>query len=71
MLKELDLGMRMPKEEYGALMEELKPRLAQLQQEIIREKIPVVILFEGLSAAGKGEITNSLIVGFDARGFTV
>lgn len=71
MLKELDLNTGMPKAEYRALMEGLEPRLAMLQQEIIREKIPVIILFEGLSAAGKGAVTNSLILNFDARGFTV
>ncbi|WP_066685099.1 polyphosphate:AMP phosphotransferase [Christensenella intestinihominis] len=71
MLKELDLKACLPKEEYEPLMEELKPRLVTLQQEIIREKIPVIIMFEGLSAAGKGEITNFLILNFDARGFTV
>lgn len=71
MLKELDLGAKLKKEEYEPLMEELRPRLAMLQQQIIREKIPVVIIFEGLSAAGKGATVNSLILNFDARGFTV
>ena len=71
MLKELDLKSRMPKEEYKPLMEELKPRLTLLQQQVIREKIPIVIIFEGLSAAGKGATVNSLILNFDARGFTV
>lgn len=71
MLKELDLRANMPKDEYAPLAEALKPRLAWLQQEAIRENIPVIILFEGLSAAGKGAVTNSLILNFDARGFTV
>lgn len=71
MLKELDLKAAMEKEEYEPLMEALKPRLTMLQQQIIKEKIPVVVIFEGLSAAGKGATVNSLILNFDARGFTV
>ena len=46
MLKELDLRANMPKDEYAPLAEALKPRLAWLQQEAIRENIPVIILFE-------------------------
>lgn len=71
MFQELNLNAKLEKEEYQTLMEELKPRLTLLQQQIIREKIPVVIIFEGLSAAGKGATVNALILNFDARGFTV
>lgn len=71
MLKELDLNAKLEKEEYEPLMAKLKPRLTLLQQQIIREKIPIVIIFEGPSAAGKGAAVNSLILNFDARGFTV
>ncbi|MEA4853175.1 MAG: polyphosphate:AMP phosphotransferase [Christensenella sp.] len=71
MLKELDLKTKIPEEEYTPLIKQLKPRLTMLQQEIIKKKIPVIIIFEGLSAAGKGAAVNSLILNFDARGYTV
>ncbi|MEG0783968.1 MAG: polyphosphate:AMP phosphotransferase [Christensenella sp.] len=71
MLSKLDFDAKMSKEDYEPLMAELKPRLTLLQQQIIRAKIPVIIIFEGLSAAGKGALINSLILSFDARGFTV
>lgn len=71
MLKELDLSKTISKEEYRTFMDELRPRLTMLQQQIIKAKIPVIIIFEGLGAAGKGAAVNSLILNFDARGFTV
>lgn len=71
MLKELDLTRKLSKEEYAPIAQALGPRLTMLQQRIIQAKIPVIILFEGPSAAGKGATVNSLILHFDARGFTV
>ncbi len=71
MLKELDLSKKLTKEEYTPFAKALGPRLVVLQQKIIQAKIPVIIIFEGPSAAGKGAIVNSLILNFDARGFTV
>ena len=71
MLKELDLTRKLSKDEYAPIAEALGPRLTMLQQRIIQAKIPVIILFEGPSAAGKGATVNSLILHFDARGFTV
>lgn len=71
MLKELDLNQKMNKQAYKTLMDELKPQLVLLQQEVKRLGIPVVILFEGPRAAGKVTALAELILHFDPRGFRV
>ncbi|HBU11168.1 MAG TPA: phosphate--AMP phosphotransferase, partial [Clostridiales bacterium] len=50
---------------------EMGEALTALQRQIIAEKIPVIILFEGFTTAGKGSAINSLILNFDPRGFSV
>lgn len=45
--------------------------LAGLQQQIKTAKIPVIILFEGWGASGKGSIIGTLIAELDPRGFKV
>lgn len=42
-----------------------------LQQKIKESKIPVIILFEGWGASGKGHIIGKLIKNLDPRGFKV
>ena len=45
--------------------------LLSLQQELRALKIPVVILLEGWSAAGKGDMAGELLEGLDPRGYHV
>lgn len=51
--------------------EEAQKKLAVLQQQIKEAKIPVIILFEGWGASGKGSIIGKLISELDPRGFKV
>ncbi len=46
-------------------------KLAALQQAIKEAKIPVIVLFEGWGASGKGYIIGHLIQNFDPRSFKV
>ncbi len=71
MLENIDLSRKVPKEEYKKAMEELRRRLAALQRRMTELKIPVIVVFEGLSAAGKGTLINELILPMDPRGFNV
>ena len=52
-------------------IKEMKNRLAFLQQQIKDARVPVVIVFEGFSATGKGQAISSLILNFDPRGYDV
>ncbi|MEG1393325.1 MAG: polyphosphate:AMP phosphotransferase [Christensenellaceae bacterium] len=71
MLETIDFDAKLSKEEYDELLKTLSVDLTMLQQQIIGKKIPVVILFDGLSASGKGATIASLILNFDPRGFMV
>lgn len=59
------------KASFDAQIKPLRAALAVTQQKIKRAKIPVVIVFEGWGAAGKGSLIGELIQNFDPRGFKV
>ena len=52
-------------------IEELEQELALLQRRCRELGIPVLIVFEGWSAAGKGTMINRVIQPLDPRGFKV
>ena len=71
MLEKVALNQKMGKKEYKEAMEQLEPRLSRLQRACRSAQIPVVIVFEGLDAAGKGTLISQLIGPLDPRGFQV
>ena len=71
MLDKVDLSKKMDKKEYGRLRCELEPRLGSLQRQAKRMGVPIVLVFEGWGASGKGVQLNELILGLDPRGYTV
>ena len=71
MLETINLDRKMSKKDYKKLMDSLEPRLAALQREAKAKQIPVMIVFEGWGAAGKGTLINRMISPLDPRGFKV
>lgn len=71
MLEQLDLTKKMSKKECKERMAVLEPELSRLQRSCKAEKIPVMIIFEGFGAAGKGYQISRLIRALDPRGFYV
>src|SRR5207245_3085018 len=71
MLKNIDLSREVPKAEYKRLKCDADLKLAALQRQVKALGIPVIVVFEGWSAAGKGTLINQLILPLDPRGFTV
>ena len=71
MLEKVDLTKKLSKEDYKARMEHLEVRLGQLQRQCKELQIPVLIVFEGFGAAGKGVQIGYLIQSMDPRGFQV
>lgn len=69
MLEYLDLTQKTRKNEYKEQIVELEYRLAALQREFKERSIPVVVVFEGWEAAGKGNCINRLMRSMDPRGF--
>lgn len=71
MLEKVDLQRKMGRKEYKSRMDELQPKLAYLQRACKELKIPVMVIFEGFDAAGKGTLINKMIEPLDPRGFAV
>ena len=71
MLKNIDLSREIAKEDYKRLKDDADMKLGCLQRQVKALGIPVIVVFEGWSAAGKGTLINELILPLDPRGFTV
>lgn len=71
MLEKVNLKQVLTKEEYQQEAESLKRELTRLEQSIKQAELPVIVLFEGWSAAGKGRIIGKVIQNLDPRGFKV
>ena len=71
MLEQIDLTKKMSKKDFKIRMNQLEPELSRLQRMCKEKKLPVIIVFEGFGAAGKGYQIGKLIHALDPRGFTV
>lgn len=71
MLEAIDLNASLPKDEYNKLLPALKQRLAILQRAAKEAGRPVLIVFEGLEATGKGDSIRHTLSALDPRGFKV
>ena len=71
MLDKINLEKKISKKEFKAVREEMEPRLALAQRRCKALGIPVVILFEGWGASGKGTLIGRFIRALDPRGFKV
>lgn len=71
MLEKVDLKRKMDKEKCKTICDTKGVELAALQRACKEAGIPVIIVFEGLDAAGKGTQINKLIEYLDPRGFQV
>lgn len=71
MLETLDLNRSLEKSEYKKLKKSYENELFMLQRHIRGEKIPLMIVIEGLETAGKGSVIEKLVDPLDPRGFEV
>lgn len=71
MLEQVDMKRSVEKEAAKIQIKEKEKQLATLQQRIRQKKIPVVLVFEGWGASGKGSLIGKLILELDPRGFQV
>lgn len=67
MFEAVELGQTISKEEYDAVVPELRTRLLKAQARLEEARFPVIVLINGLDAAGKSETTNVLHEWLDAR----
>lgn len=71
MLENIDLTQKVDKETYNKRMADLSDRLYFVQQGSWAAGIPVIILFEGWDAAGKGTTIHKLTDPIDPRGYKI
>ena len=71
MLEKVDLNRKVSDEEYRARIDTLREQLTALDGPVKEKKLPVIVLFEGWSGAGKGSAIQKLILNFDPRWFSV
>jgi polyphosphate kinase 2 (PPK2 family) len=71
MLEYVNLELALPKEEYDKRLRPLQQRLYELEFAVNEAKVPVMIVFEGWAATGKGRLISVLAERLDPRGFRV
>jgi polyphosphate kinase 2 (PPK2 family) len=70
-LDRVDLTRTLSVEEYREQLPELQERLRRLEHEAYMARVPVVIVYQGWDAAGKGGNIKRLTNGMDPRGYEV
>jgi AMP-polyphosphate phosphotransferase len=71
MLERLDLSLKMPRDEYDRWLKILQADLHQLAYQVYLQKLPVILVFEGMDASGKGGNIKRLTEKMDPRGYVV
>jgi len=71
MLEAVDLDARLSKAESKKTLDRLDLELSQMQRDLQPDGSPVLVVFEGWDAAGKGSVLNRLLQPLDPRGYTV
>lgn len=71
MLEYVNLALAIPKDEYTKRLAPLQQKLYELEHAVFDAKVPVVIVFEGWAATGKGRLISILAERLDPRGFRV
>ena len=71
MLEKLDTTQKLNKQEYEDQIGKAQVRLRELEFQIFKKRVPVLCVFEGWDAAGKGGAIKRVTEILDPRGFTV
>lgn len=70
-LNDVDLSLKLKKEEYQERLEKAQQEILINQLEVFRRNIPVILVFEGWDAAGKGGAIKRSVAMLDPRGYIV
>jgi len=70
-LEKLDMTKRLPKSKYEQELGPLQVRLRELEFQIFKKRVPVLCVFEGWDAAGKGGAIKRITEMLDPRGYCV
>lgn len=70
-LDAVDLSQSIEREQYDELLDRYQRKLRNLEFQLYRRRLPVIIMYEGWDAAGKGGNIRRLTQRLDPRGFDV
>ena len=70
-LAKVDLSLKLEPDEYKERLRAAQLKLRQLQQQIHKHQLPVLLMFEGWDAAGKGGAIKRLTEVLDPRSYKV
>ncbi len=70
-LDDVDLSLKLDKKESARRVLEGQKRFVDLRESIIKHKVPVVLVFEGWDAGGKGGSIRRLVEYMDTRLLTI
>lgn len=70
-LQDLRTDLTLPREEYDDKLETLQKKAQQIAYRMFKLRIPTVLVFEGMDAAGKGGAIKRLTKLIDPRGYRV
>jgi polyphosphate kinase 2 (PPK2 family) len=70
-LAEVDLTRRLPRKDYDRKVAREQLRMRALQFRMYEAQVPVLAVFEGWDAAGKGGAIKRVTAALEPRGFTV
>jgi polyphosphate kinase 2 (PPK2 family) len=70
-LQKVDLSVSISREDYFEQLKKYQNRIRDLEHEVYVERLPVIILYEGWDAAGKGGNIKRLTQNMDPRGYEV
>ncbi|NLX48645.1 MAG: polyphosphate:AMP phosphotransferase [Methanospirillum sp.] len=67
----VDLSLSMSRHDYDRVSPECQARLRACQYSLYRRKVPLIIVYEGWDAAGKGGSIQRLVRSMNPRGYAV
>ncbi len=70
-LKEIPLNKTISDKDYKEQLQSLQKKLGQLHYRLYRKRVPVIIVYEGWDAAGKGGNIKRITGALDPRGYEV
>lgn len=70
-LAQIDLNKDLSEEEYETQLKDLQAKMREVQYALYQEKIPLILVFEGWDAAGKGGGIQRIITKLDPTNYTV
>jgi AMP-polyphosphate phosphotransferase len=71
MLEHVDFGKKLSEKQYWKRLARQQVRLRQLQFKVYEKQVPVLAVFEGWDAAGKGGAIKRISETLEPRGYTV